>query len=200
MSANVWHEEVCAGLKTEIENTVRIKDAKRQLIPLPKPEKSIVVRKPEEDLKFEVYPCVSIYLGDSSFDYRRYSTAQHPCIIERLDKTHQLEAEEQAVPFNLALQIDFWAKYQEDMDTMTRTWLKKHFQQFNLDVVDDGGTPRSVNCIARGTLVKSDLVVNKERLFHSIANYTIWVEIDDETRYNMPMVTQIGIGVESKQD
>lgn len=39
-----------------------------------------------------------------------------------------------------------------------------------------------------GSVIKSDLVENKERLFHSIVNLRIWVEIDDEVRYNKSMV------------
>ena len=80
---------------------------------------------------------------------------------------------------------------------MTRSWLVKHFRQFNLPVIDDGGVERTCNCMMKGSVVKSDLVLNKERLFHSIVNLEIWVELDDETRYNMPVV--ITHDVEAKQ-
>lgn len=190
MSASVWHEEVYAGFREEIQKTVRIKNAKGELVPLPKPEKSIVVRKPEEDFKFEVFPCVSIYIKDYKHDPFRYDPRP---TYTNVQGSRTLEVEECAVPFNLAVQIDFWARFQEDMDAMTHSWLMKHFRQFNLSVVDSGGTPRTQNTIAVGTIVKSDLVLNKERLFHSIANYSIWVEIDDEVKYNVPMVETVDI-------
>lgn len=191
MSASVWHEQVYAGFREEIQNTVFIKDKKGVYVPLPQPQKSIVVRKPEEDFKFEIFPCVSVYIKDYHHDPFRYDP--QPSRTNVMEK-HKVEVEECAVPFNLNVQIDFWAQYQEDMDAMTQSWLMKHFRQFNLSVVDSGGTPRTQNTIAVGSIVKSDLVLNKERLFHSIANYSIWVEIDDEVRYNVPMVETIDIG------
>lgn len=189
MSASVWYGEVCAGLRKEIEDTVRIRDRRREFISLPHPLKSIVVRKPEEDLKFEVFPCVSIYIKSFRHDPLRYDPQ---CVqLVRDPTTYRTQVEEQAVPYNLDVQLDFWAKYQEDIDNMTRTWLMKHFRQFNLDVVDDGGTPRSISVLSVGGMVKSDLVLGEKRLFHSILNYSIWVEIDGEMRYNVPMVTKV---------
>ena len=55
MSANVWFGEVNAGLMKGIKDSVRIRDSKGRLISLD--DKAIVVRKPEEDFKFEVFPC-----------------------------------------------------------------------------------------------------------------------------------------------
>ena len=191
MSASVWFEEVSAGLLNELKSTVRIKDKDGALIALPKPEKAFTVRKPEEDFKFEVFPCVSIYGKSSSHDPMRYDWQRKVMAQDRV--THRTVVEDQAVPYNLDFQIDFWSKYQSDMDVMTRTWLMRHFRDFNLSVVDDGGHPRLVYVHAVGNIYKSDLVVNKERLFHQIANYSIWVEIDDEMQYNVPMVTEVEI-------
>lgn len=184
MSANVWFEEVNIGLINEVKDTVRIKDANGVLVALE--DKALVVRKPEEDFKFEVFPCVSIYNLTYSHDPIRYNPA--PVKVGEDLENNIVVLEDPAVPFNLEYQIDFWAKYQEDMDCMTRTWLINHFRQFNLKVVDDGGTERTCNCIAKGSIVKSDLVLNKERLFHSIVKLQIWVELDNETRYNKPMI------------
>ena len=55
-------------------------------------------------------------------------------------------------------------------------------------VIDDGGTERSCNCLQKSRMITSDLVSGGERLFHKIIIYQIWVEIDEETRYNVPMV------------
>lgn len=189
MSANVWFEEVDRGLLNEIRNTVKIRDMHGVLIPLE--DNQLIVRKPEEDFKIERYPCVSIYNLSEKFDPKRYNSRS--VVVSRNYETKQATLEEPAVPFNLLYQIDFWAEYQEDMNFMTRQWLMKHFRQFNLDVVDDGGVKRSCNCIKNENPKKSDLILNKERLFHTIFSYYIWVELDDEIRYNKPMVTDINI-------
>ena len=185
----MWFEEVNIGLLEEIKNTVRVKNSKGVLKALK--DEALLIRKPEEDFKLEVFPCVSIYNLSYKHDPVRYNPS--PVIIEEDEKNKVVVMEDSAVPFNLDYQIDFWAKYQEDMDCMTRTWLSKHFRQFNLKVVDDGGVERTCNCLIQGSVAKSDLVLNGERLFHSIIKYQIWVELDDETRYNKPMVIQRSI-------
>ena len=184
MSANVWFEEVNKGLLEEIKSTVRIKNAKGVLTALD--DEALIVRKPEEDFKLEVFPCVSIYNLSYKHDPLRYNPS--PVIVGEDKDNNVVILEESAIPFNFDYQIDFWSKYQEDMDCMTRTWLNNHFRQFNLKVIDDGGTERTCNSLIQGSIVKSDLVLNGERLFHSIIKYQIWVELDNETRYNKPMV------------
>lgn len=189
LSANVWFEEVNTGLVEEIKSTVKVKDAHGVLTALG--DDNIVIRKPEEDFKIEVFPSVSIYNVTYKHDPLRYNP--NPVVVSTDKEKKTMTLEDPAVAFNLTYQLDFWAKYQTDMDSMTRTWLLKHFRQFNLKVTDDGGTERSCNCITKGSIVKSDLVQNGDRLFHSIVNLQIWVEIDDETRYNKPMVVTRGI-------
>ena len=187
MSANVWFEEVNIGLLKELHDTVRVKDANGVLVPLNR-EKALIVRKPEEDFKLEVFPCVSIYNLTYKHDPVRYNPSPVRVGEDKQNKTVTLE--DPAVSFNLEYQIDFWSEYQTDMDIMTRTWLSKHFRQFNLNVIDDGGTERSCNCLTQGSITKSDLVLNGNRLFHSIIKLQIWVELDDETRYNKYMVVK----------
>lgn len=195
MSANVWFEEVNIGLLNEIKDTVRVRNANGVLVALD--NKALIVRKPEEDFKLEVFPCVSIYNISYRHDPFRYNSQLVNVGLDEENKVVILE--EPALPFNLEYQIDFWSKYQSDMDDMTRTWLLKHFRQFNLKVVDDGGTERTCNCLTSGSVVKSDLVSGGERLFHSIVKLQIWVELDNETRYNKPMIVDRTINTESQE-
>ena len=200
MSANVWFEEVNIGLLKELKDTIRIKDANGVLVPLE--NKALIIRKPEEDFKIETFPCISIYNLSYKHDPIRYNPEPVKVDSDVTNKTVTME--DSAVPFNLTYQIDFWSKYQSDMDCMTRTWLMKHFRQFNMKVIDDGGEERSCNCFTLGSITKSDLILNKERypisnkerLFHSIIKIQIWVELDDKTRYNKPMVIRRKIGIE----
>lgn len=189
MSANVWFEEVNIGLFNEIKNTVKVKDVNGVLVALE--DDSIIIRKPEEDFKLEKFPCVSIYNVSYGHDPIRYNPS--PVIIGEDNENNLLLLEDPATPFNLMYQLDFWSRYQTEMDSMTRTWLIKHFRQFNLKVVDDGGTERTCNCLIQGKVTKSDLVLEGERLFHTIIKYLIWVELDDETRYNKPMIGKVNI-------
>lgn len=194
MSANVWFEEVNIGLLKELRNTVRIKDSDGYSVPLE--DNALIIRKPEEDFKFEVFPCVSIYNLSYTHDKIRYNPSLVK--VEDIPEHNMVVLEEPAIPFNLSYQIDFWSRHQEDMDMMTRTWLIKHFRQFNLEVIDDGGNERTCNCLMQGSVVKSDLVLGGDRLFHSIIKLQIWVELDEETRYNKPMIVQRGIDTSEK--
>lgn len=185
MPANVWFEQVNIGLIEELKRTLRVRNRAGVFVPLP--DSSFIVRKPEEDLKFGEYPCCSIYNKDYKFDPARHTA--EPVRVSDDKESHRVLLEEPCVPFNLTYQIDLWTRYQTDMDDMTRTWLSTHFRQFNLSVVDDGGVIRSCSCMMQGSIIKSDLVESQKRLFHSIINLVIWVELDNETRYNVPMVT-----------
>lgn len=192
MSASVWFTEVYAGLMKEIKKSVLYKDSSGyHLVALE--DNQILVRKPEEDFKFEKFPCVSVYIVDYKHDPLRYNP--EPVVVARDVTNNTATLEEMAIPFNLTCQIDFWSHYQEDMTDMTQLWLLNHFRAFNLPVVDSGGTERTCNCFTQGSIVKSDLVLNKERLFHSIIKYEIWVEIDENMCYNTDMVTNINLGV-----
>ena len=194
MSANVWFEEVNTALLKELKDSVKIKDMNGILVPLD--NKALIVRKPEEDFKFEIFPCVSIYNLNHKFDSVRYN----PALVKVSEdvKNNKMVFEEPAIPFNLEYQIDFWAKFQTDMDCMTRTWLMKHFHQFNLKVVDDGGVERTCNCLTNRGSAKSDLVLNGERLFHSIIRLQIWVELDDQVRHDKYVVVDRDVNIQEK--
>ena len=194
MSANVWYEQVDIALLKELQNTVRYRDKHGILVPLE--DNALIVRKPEEEFKLETFPCVSIYNTTTTFDPMRYNS--DPIKVgEDIDNSIAI-MEDPAIPYKLLYQIDFWAKYQDDMNNMTMSWTTKHFRQFNLNVIDDGGTERSCNCLIKTPLTKSDLVSGGERLFHTITSYEIWVELDSETRYNVNMVTDSNYNLTSK--
>lgn len=188
--SSIWKEEVDIGLINEIFNTVKVPNAQGILVPLASKEKQVLVRKPEEDFKPEKYPCVSIYNTGDNFSTDRYN----PTKIKRFSNG-VVKLEDRAVPFDLNYNIDFWARYQTDMNAMTKEWLLHHFRQFNLLVTDDGGNEVYVNCLRASSPRKSDLMSGGERLFHTIISYRIWVEIKDETQYNTIVATKVNIDV-----
>lgn len=194
MPANVWFEEVNTALLNEIRDSVRIKGMNGILVPLD--NRAVIIRKPEEDFKFEIFPCISIYNLSHKFDSSRYNPS--PVKVGEDFENNSIILEEPAIPFILEYQIDFWSEYQTDMDYMTRTWLNKHFRQFNLRVVDDGGVERTCNCLMKGSSVKSDLVLNGARLFHSIIRIQIWTELDDQVRYSKYVVVNRDVNINEK--
>ena len=193
MSANVWFEEVERGLKEEILRTVEYLTSAGVKEPVSK--EMVFVRDPEEDLREEEIPCVTITPIMNRFDPRRYNP--NPVVINRDTKNNTVHMQESAVPFNLTYQIDFWSRYREDMNIMTSSWIKKHFRQFNLPVVDDGGVVRSSNVLIYESMKPVDLMKNQKRLYHSIISYVIWVELDDEVGYNVSMVADRVVKAES---
>lgn len=195
MSAIAWFEEVNTGLVEEIQNNVKVIDTSGNVVPIS--PKSVIVRKPEEDFKLEVFPCVSIYNKSYEYDPIRYNSS--PLKVGHDIKRKLIEMQDSPVPYKLYYQIDFWSRYQSDMDYMTKTWLHKHFHQFNLNVTDRNYIG-SCNCLCIGQITKSDLVLNKERLFHSIVNLEIWVELGSEESYNEHMVITQNIKVNQKGD
>lgn len=192
MSANVWFEEVERGLKQEILSCVKYMAFDGTIKPLE--EKAVFVRDPEADLTDEMFPCISIQNITSTFNAKRYNP--NPVRKGYLPETNEIILEESAKPFDLVYQIDFWSRYKEDINVMTRTWLTRHNRQFNLLVEDDGGEVRSCNCLIKESLKPSDLLSGGKRLFHSIISYTIWVELDDNYIYNKYMVADEKINTE----
>lgn len=195
MSANVWFEEVEKGLKEEILNTVFYLSPTG--IKTNVTEDMVFVRDPEEDLGEEQIPCVTITPLFNRFDPRRYNP--NPVIMSKNEEENLLTMQDSAVPFNLTYQLDFWSRYKEDINLMTGSWLKKHFRQFNLRVIDDGGTERYSNVLLNESMRESDLLKNQKRLFHSLISYVIWVELDDEVGYNVHMVAERNLSAEQKE-
>jgi hypothetical protein len=195
VSANVWLEEVERGLKEEILSTVEYLTTAGVRAKVT--EDMVFVRDPEEDLKEEQIPCVTITHLFNRFDSKRYNP--NPVIMSKDEENSLLNVQESAIPFNLTYQIDFWSRYKEDINIMTSSWLRKHFRQFNLKVIDDGGTERTSNVLLNEQMKSSDLMKNQKRLFHSVISYVIWVELDDELGYNVHMVADRVIGADSSE-
>lgn len=189
MSKSVWFEEVDTALLKKIQSVVKVRDSDGSLVPVP-----VSVRKPEEDFKIEQYPCMTIYNMYSQFDKIR-SDDNIEVVVDRDFDKHTMTLERPAQPYNLYYQIDFWSKYQLDMNQMTRTWLASTGRDFNLDVLDMSGEKRSSFVLMTDSLKKSDLLSGNERIYHSMISYRIYVELDEEIRREESMTSSIDIKV-----
>lgn len=186
MPANVWYKEVEQGLQNEIINTTKYLSNDGSVVFLT-PER-VFVKYPEDDLREELFPCITLTQLSGKFNPLRYNPNPIALTKNVANKTSQMQ--KCAVAFDLIYQLDFWARYREDINIMTSTWLTNHFRQFNLNVIDDGGHARSVNAYVNESLKEANLVKNQKRLFHSVISYVIWVELDDEIGYNTNIVTE----------
>lgn len=176
MSESVWFEQVDTALIDYIQSIV-----KYQRNPIP-----VNVRKPDEDFKVEKYPSMSIYNVFSQLDLERIDSLQ---VTKSVDKgNYSMVLEKSAVPYNLFYQIDFWAKYQEDMNSMTQQWLGQTGRDFNLPVIDASGKKRSSFVLMTDQLTKSDFIEGTDRVYHSVATYRIYVELDENVQVVKPLV------------
>ena len=189
--ARAWIDDVDEALLKEIGGCVKVYDKWGNEIDLP--EEGLIIRRPENDYRIETYPSVSIYNISAVHSRIRQLDQKMDVVFDHSNaKSYFYKS---GVPFDLSYQIDFWSKYKQDMNLMLKTWLLKHYRQFNLVIENDEGY--SCNVLQEGRIVKSDLLEDDERLYHSIIYYMIWVEIADETLYNENIVERVDIDIQS---
>lgn len=175
MNSTVWYDQIDAGLVKYIKSVIQIKNSVGEYIPVP-----IRVRKADEDFKKEDYPMVTIYnLEISKRDEVRY----YPFRVPRGLNTENgiVNMERTAVPYSLMYQIDLWSTLQRDMNAMSAMWEFEAGRDFNLPVIDSGGTLRYAHCLQKGNSVKKvDKLNDGSRVFCTSLTYRIWAEIDEE--------------------
>ena len=177
MSESIWFEQVDTALLKLIRKVIQIDG---------KPVKA-VIRKPDDDFSTEDYPLVSVYNLYDRFSRIRYNS--EPVVVSRDEQANTLISEESALPYDLYYQIDFWSTLQSDMNSMTKQWKAFSNHWFNLDVLDESGTPRSCFVLSSNDFNKADLLSKGNRLFHSFGTYKVQVELDENVQSSVPMIT-----------
>lgn len=200
MSESVWLRQVEDGLVKEIKSTMTYRDDYGNKVPVPR----VLVRKPDVDFikdymdknKTEevVYPVVTISNTFSSPDKKRFLSSDNDHVVVSVTGNSAV-VEDRAVPYKLHYQVDIYAEYQDDIDAMELSWMSKHRPHFMLKVVDNGGTPRECPISISGSVQRSDKVIEGKRLFRAIINYSIRVEIDENTRYNKNIVNDVSLNM-----
>lgn len=185
LSESVWFEQVDTALINYIKGIVKLPNSKGILTPVP-----VKIRKPDEDFKIEEYPCITLYNLYSVRDELRYFPDK--VVVGRDPARNKLIEERGAIPYSLFYQLDFWSTKQSQMNDMTRMWLGYHpDRSFNLPVKDLSGQNRSSFVLMTDDLRKVDILTDKERTFHSVLTYKVWVEIDEKIRSESDMITEI---------
>ena len=193
--STILYESVDEGFVKEVLNNVKYisRDTGE---PVSIQRDNIVLVKPEEDFKDEVYPSVHITHLFDAHDKNRYNPNQ--LVVGRNYETNMAQMKDSPVPFSLFYQLDFYAKYQTDLNAMTSSWLKKHFRQFNLKVVDSDEDEVTINVMVNENMKSLDFLEGYERIYRKTISYHIWVELDDEIIYNVPMVKDVSVKTNKK--
>ena len=78
------------------------------------------------------------------------------------------------------------------MNLMTRLWLGYTPEGYiNLPVVDMSGNNRNSFMSQVASVVKSDLLNGKNRIFRTIFSYIVWVEIDEKVKENINYINTV---------
>lgn len=121
------------------------------------------------------YPRILISNLDEQFDRIRYD--DKPVVVSSDETTVSIE--ESAKPYNLTIQFDLVTTYITDMNKLTMLWNNNFLDWDNLDVVDTGGTPRSVAIKNIYKTSSKETTEDGQRLFRRTYLYLVKVEIDE---------------------
>lgn len=194
MNSTVWYEQIDTGLISFIQSIVKLRNSKGEKVPVP-----VRIRKPDEDFKVEDYPMITI---TNLFTSKRDEVRYYPFkVLRGYDaSTAKGNLELTAVPYSVHYQIDFWSTKQTDMNEMLRQWCFIVSRDFNLPVIDSGGTHRDTFALQIGdNLKRSDKLSGGDRLFCSSLTYRIWAEIDESSDFveSCDVVTEVGFEINS---
>lgn len=186
MAGSVWLKEVDTALLNWIPTIVKYYDEEEELKSSP-----VMVRNPEGEYVIESFPSVSIFNYDQRFSDIRYDREEVLVSVNELTGVGTVE--KSALPYDLFYQIDFWAKYQEDINEMTRRWLANVPSRTVLEVKDTGNTTRYCN-MELVDFANADFVRGEERIFHRAYSYRLWVELDEAPSMAVKVVLEREIG------
>jgi hypothetical protein len=150
---------------------------------------TVLVREPDVDLtdyenKYPVATLTKLYVRDNV--YRQGDGT--PIVVENTDTT--ITTEEQAKPFELFYQIDFWTKNQKDMDEITMKWLINFDRDFVLTVKDLSGAERKCLALRKDQLKQNDFV-GERPTYHTFTTYKISVSLDENVRKTYTKIQEV---------
>lgn len=181
VSDTIWDREVFQGFMNVLHG---IFDSRF-------PKFKVIVRKPDEDFKMETYPCAVLQITGAQFSVDRFYKKE--TYISHKDKdTYTGVKEKTPLPYDLNLQLDFYATRESDLNTLEIMWLSYFRRDFNLAVKTRGGNDDDVHVMSDwGVSKRLDEVNGKDRLFRICFNYKVYGRIDEHIRTNIPLVKVI---------
>lgn len=179
---SVWLKEVDTALVKLISDTITVPDE------LGIPQKvDVIVRDPEKEAKLTNFPCVSIYNYNQKKATDRMDTQSKVIVKYETEDKKTVLVDSVAKPYYLFYQIDFYAKYQTDIDEMTRQWLGLTDLHFLLEVRDTKNNKRQ--CVVDELDYRYS---NARKSIHQRSySYRVWVELDETVPIPVPTVQEV---------
>ncbi len=187
-SATIWNREIFAGLQALFADVFPSLGGKK--VP-------VVVRKPDEDFKVESYPCIVLQITGSTFSAGR--SVKRETVKVSIDKENYTGIIRKTdLPYDLALQIDFYSLSENELDSMIIKWLSKSRREFVLNVKNRGGddddclvTPS--NATVELNVVRLDEMNGDDRLFRACMNYTVYGRIEEAETEEVPLLRKVDV-------
>lgn len=193
--ASVWKEEINKALMLYTKSVVKIeREGKPYEVP-------VQMRKPDESLKIEKYPCITWYNTLDRVNVYRTDNVERTYYNPETGEVVNYFPPE---PVDLFYRIDFWAKLWGDIDAMTMKWLQalppySRGAYFNLPVIDSLGNKTSVLCIQRESLRRSDTLTEGQKLLRSTMTYRIQGYLGREYKEHDDVILSVDVETESKR-
>lgn len=163
-SDTIWNKEIYNGFKQLLQKIYGEKF-------------NVVICKPDEDFKIEEFPCAVLQIPTYKFSIDRWSKIDR--YVAGRDENNNYVIDSTPLPFDVYLQMDFYTKFQDDIDTLQIKWLSKFGRDLMLEVETRGGKPSSVLVLPEGGAKRLDEVTGKERLFRLVQNFRVFARIDE---------------------
>lgn len=167
--ASVWKDEINRALMVYTQKAV-VLDRNGSPYKVP-----VQMRKPDETLKLEAYPCITWYNLMDLSNTDRTDNVEYTYVNKETKEAINYYL---PIPFDMYYQIDFWGKTWTDVDNMSKKWLQSlppysRGKFFNLPVRNSIGNLTSVLCIQKDILRRRDTLTQGDKDIHTTITYSI---------------------------
>ena len=182
MNQSVWYEQIDGALIEFISNKIKLNGVPAH----------VFVRKPEEEFIETTFPCVTIY-NTGTVSHESREDFQPKSVQSRDIAGGTVTFVKTPVMYVHQYQIDFWSRYQSQMNEMLMKWLSAVDRDFNIPTLTTSGQPDFFYVLENGGVRKSDLISDKQRLFHSFITYKIYSDIDAQELETVPIILKVEV-------
>ena len=177
-SDTVWNKEIYDGFKA-------------LLLKLYGKTFNVVIRKPDEDFKIEKFPCAVLQIPSYKFSVDRWYKKDR-YVVDYNENGWLIDAP--PLPFDVQLQMDFYAKSQDDLDWLQIKWLSYFERDLWLQVKTRGGNKSEVLVLSESEAQRLDEVRGKDRLFRLMQTFRVFAKIEEhDAREFIKLPTKIKI-------
>jgi len=182
---SVWFKQVDKALIESVNQNIYYLDSEDNQISLP-----CFVRLPDTEIKVESFPCATLYPFLVKADPQRM-LERSKVVVSKDIENGIAEVEKRIKAYNLFYQIDFWAKYYEDIQLITMLWANLYSKFNTLSVIDTDDNNRICHMIEfpNSGEVMDTVRQDNERILRRTFSYMIKVEVDENISEEVKIVT-----------